>query len=135
MQVPNFLLAFPTLLIGCAAVVTYVHRDLARALTLGRLGPGSLHIRASLLLERLLPSLAAQDSTDHASHSHRQKSRPTSSGFFADEVFVFVVQLAAMLLIAALFMHIQVCNAVEKHCAEIAVCYKNDIQLPGHIVR
>lgn len=109
MQVPNFLLAAPTLVTAAAAVVAYVRRDPARALTLGRLGPGSLQARASLLLERLLPSLAAQDSTDDASRKRLRKPLPTlSAGFYSDGVFVFVVQLAAMLLIAALFMHIQV---------------------------
>lgn len=116
-QVPNFLLAAPTLITAAAAVVAYVRRDPARALTLGRLGPGCLQARASLLLERLLPSLAAQDSTDDASRSHVRKPLPTlSSGFYSDGVFVFVVQLAAMLLIAALFMHIQVCVLMMGVC-------------------
>lgn len=111
LQVPNFLLASPTLLIGTAAVATYIRRDLARAFTLGRLGPGPLQARVGLLLECVMPSLAAQDSTDKSARSRRRKDpRPLSSGFYADGVFVFVVQLAAMLLIAALFMHIQVCT-------------------------
>lgn len=104
-------MASPTLLIGSAAVITYVRRDLTRAFTLGRLGPGPFQARVSLLLERVMPSLAAEDSTDQSSRRRRQKDpRPLGSGFYTDGVFVFVVQLAAMLLIAALFMHIQVCT-------------------------
>lgn len=38
-----------------------------------------------------------------------QAKQPVGQGYFADEVFVFVVQLAAMLLFGITFLHIQVC--------------------------
>eukprot|EP00892_Ulva_mutabilis_P012175 jgi/Ulvmu1/932/UM102_0015.1 len=118
-QIPNFLLAAPTLLFGAAAVVSYVHRDVLRAATLGRLGPARLQARMSLLLERILPAYAPPESTDRnaAARSARSKRRPSlKSGFYADAGFVFVVQLAAMLLIAAVFMHIQVVTRFVTTC-------------------
>ena len=84
MQVPNFVLAAPIIALACAAVVTYVRRQPATCLTIGNTLPTSW-----------LPGVL-------------KRSEQASSGFGAPDVFVFVVQLAAMLSFGAVFMHIQV---------------------------
>lgn len=118
-QLPNFLLAAPTLLFGCGAVVSYVRRDAVRALTLGRLGPSWLQAHTRLTLERVMPCYAPVESTERNRTARRSltKRRPSlRSGYYVDEGFVFVAQLAAMLLIAVIFMHIQVCRPVLYRC-------------------
>ena len=127
-QIPNFALAAPTLLLACAAIHCYVKQDPARTLFLGNLGPAKFRARVASRITGEKRSCATHDthaaypvdatSAMSGAHTHdsadsgsfagaSRRQSEAATGFLADGSFVFVAQLAAMALFAALFMHIQ----------------------------
>jgi hypothetical protein len=84
MQLPNFLLAAPVISISAAAVLEYASRRPLHCASLGGIVP-----------PQLLGRVVKQGTVN-------------KKGFLADGVFVFVAQLAAMVLFGTAFMHIQV---------------------------
>jgi hypothetical protein len=103
-QVPNFVLAAPTLVISATAVWKYFMHDPARCITLGNLASPQLLAR----LQRLLEPISVRHAVETSSRTPSNHTNGYSTGFYADAVFVFVAQLAAMALFAGAFMHIQV---------------------------
>lgn len=101
MQIPNFGLAFPTLLLSFAAIRRYFKHDPARFLSLGNLGTPKMLARLRRMAGPPAPATEVSDS------SAPLYTRERVTGFVADDSFVFVAQLAAMALFAALIMHIQ----------------------------
>lgn len=117
-QLPNFLLAAPILALATSAAAAYAAHNRSRVLSLGSLGPPSC-------LRWLQTCVGAQhEGTSANSYAatcdvaeQRRSSRGTpeepaervpSIGFYADGVFVYVAQMSAMALFAALYMHVQV---------------------------
>ena len=84
MQIPNFVLAGPIICIATSAVVHYARQRPDICLSVGGILPASMWHRS----ERPAPKAQA--------------------GYAAEAMFVFVAQLAAMLVFGTLFMYIQV---------------------------
>lgn len=109
-QIPNFALAAPTLVLSFAAVGSYFGHNPARFLSIGNLGTPRMRSYIHDLVNR-----ARKDDLDDGSppDSHVKAGYlKQDTGFFSDGSFVFVAQLAAMALFSALFMHIQVRTAL-----------------------
>ncbi|XP_070533797.1 GPI mannosyltransferase 2-like [Ptychodera flava] len=80
-QIPNFLLALPMIILGCAAVWTYCTARWSHVKVLG-----------------LIPR---KEKEEDAENNDR-------AGFYSDGVFVYLVHMASLLLFGILFMNIQV---------------------------
>lgn len=107
-QIPNFVLAAPTLMLSFAAVRSYFRRDPARFLSLGNLGTHKMLARLRGAFEN-----DSAETDEFSKPSILANARGQETGFSADGAFVFVAQLVAMALFAALFMHVQVCVGAD----------------------
>ena len=100
-QVPNFALATPMLLLSCIGCWTYLKQDMHRGLQLGLTSPkqvASATAKGAVHVDR---SRAAKQS---AIHEHIS----TGSGFYCNSVAPYIYHWAVMTACAMLVMNVQV---------------------------